>query len=80
MLLDELNQSSGVGTDQVAGLLTVLEDEEGRHGTDAELLGQFGDFVDIELEEVNAVLEFVRVGVPVNRLVSHMYRQRRLGE
>lgn len=42
----------------LADLLSVLEDHKGRHGADAEFLGDVGDFVDVELVEAG-----VRVGV-----------------
>ena len=42
-------------------LLLVLEDQEGGHGTDAEFLGDVGDLVNVELDEVGRGIE---VGEP----------------
>ena len=64
MLLDELEESAGVSADELVGSLAVLEDEEGRHGADVELLGDFGDLLDVELDEVNLAVESSVVGVP----------------
>lgn len=64
VLLDQLLESAGVGTDELVGSLAVLVDEEGRHGADVELGSDVGDLLDVELEEVD-VLELFRVGVPV---------------
>lgn len=61
-LLDEVQQTSGVGTDELVGALAVLEQQEGRHGTDAKLLGGLGQVVDVKLEEVD-VLELLSVRV-----------------
>lgn len=49
--LDGGLEGLGVGTDDLSDLVTVLEEQEGRHGTDAELLSNVGDLVDIELVE-----------------------------
>jgi hypothetical protein len=43
-----------VCTHNLLNLLLVLEDQEGRHSADAELLGNIGDLVDVELDEVGA--------------------------
>lgn len=51
MLLDGGLEGLGVGTDDLADLLAVLEQDEGGHGADAEFLGDLGDLVDIELVE-----------------------------
>jgi hypothetical protein len=57
-VLDEhLLQGRGVGADELVDLLAVLEDDEGGHGADAELLGELGQGVDVELGEVDLVLE-----------------------
>jgi hypothetical protein len=45
-----------LGTDHLVHLLTVLEDDEGGHGTNAKLLSKIGDGVDIELDKVDLVL------------------------
>lgn len=64
MLLDELEESAGVSADELVGSLAVLEDKEGRHGADVELLGDFGDLLNVELDEVNLAVESSVVGVP----------------
>lgn len=61
MLLDGGLEGLGVGTDDLADLLAVLEQDEGGHGADAEFLGDLGDLVDIELVEAGVG---VRVGEP----------------
>ena len=40
-----------VSTNDLTNLLAVLEQQKGRHGADAEFLGHFWDFVDVELVE-----------------------------
>ena len=40
-----------VRADDLPNLLLVLEQQEGGHGADAEVLGDVGDFVDVELVE-----------------------------
>lgn len=57
-------ESRGAGTDELVGLLAVDKDLEGGHGADAELLGELGEVVDVDLGEVD-VLELLVVGVPV---------------
>ena len=49
--LDGGLESLGVGADDLGDLVTVLEEQEGRHGADAELLSNVGDLVDVELVE-----------------------------
>ena len=49
--LDGGLESLGVGTDDLGDLVTVLEEQEGGHGADAELLSNVGDLVDVELVE-----------------------------
>ena len=56
LLLPQTGLDSGleglwVRADDLADLLLVLEQEEGGHGADAEVLGDVGDLVDVELEE-----------------------------
>ena len=53
-ILDSGQQRLGVCADDLGRLLAVLEDEEGGHGADAELLGHVGDLVDVNLDEVCA--------------------------
>lgn len=42
-----------VGADNLANLLAVLEQDKGRHGADAELMGHVGHFVHVELVETH---------------------------
>lgn len=49
--LDRGLKRLGVRADDLPNLLLVLEQEEGGHGADAEVLGDVGDFVDVELVE-----------------------------
>ena len=52
VLLDGSLEGLGVGTDDLADLLAALEEQEGGHGADAELLGDIGDLVHVELVEL----------------------------
>lgn len=54
MLLDGGLESSGVGTNNGSDLLAVLEEDESGHGANAELLGDLGDLVDVDLVEAGA--------------------------
>lgn len=63
MRLEQALELRGVGADKAVDLLAVLEKEEGGNGADAEFLGNFGNFVDVKLDKVHLVLEFIRVGV-----------------
>lgn len=63
--LDGSLESLWVGTDDLADLVAVLEQEEGWHGADAELLGHLWDLVDVELVETGVG---VGVGEPVAAL------------
>ena len=54
VLLDGGLEGSGVGTDNGSDLLAVLEEHEGGHGTDAQLLGDLGKLVDVDLVEAGA--------------------------
>lgn len=65
LLVEGREDSSGVGTDDIANLLAVLEDNEGGHGADAKLLGEVGKMVDVELGEVDLVLELLVLGPPL---------------
>lgn len=60
-LLDHALDGGRVGTRDVVGLLAALEEGEGGHGADAELLGEVGQGVDVELVEAHIA---VRVRVP----------------
>jgi hypothetical protein len=62
VLLDGSLEGGRVGTDDLADLLAVLEDEESGHGADGVLLGGLGDLVDVNLEEAGVG---VVVGEPV---------------
>lgn len=62
---------SGDGADQAVAGLAVLEDLEGGHGADAELLGDIGKLIDVDLDEVRLVAEGLRE--PVGTTVSILY-------
>jgi hypothetical protein len=51
-LLDRGLQRRRVSANDLADLLAALEDDEGGHGADAELLRDVWDFVNVELDEV----------------------------
>jgi hypothetical protein len=51
VLLDTGLDSLGVCANDLANLLTALEEDESRHGADAEFLRNVGDLVDVELVE-----------------------------
>lgn len=65
--LEQALELGGIGANKVVNLLAVLEEEEGGDGADTELLSDFGYVVDVKLDKVYRVLEFVRVGVPGRR-------------
>lgn len=67
-LVKEGDQAAGVGTDQLVGLLAVLEDHEGGHGADAELLANLGQLIDVDLGEEDALVLLV-VGVPARAVL-----------
>ena len=67
MLLEEVEESGRVGTEEVTDLVTVLEEDEGGHGPDTEVLCEVGEIVDVELGEVDLVLEFLGLRPPVGR-------------
>lgn len=60
-------ESLGVGTNDGGDHLTVLEEDEGGHGADVELLGDVGGLVDVDLVEAGLG---VLVGVPAKRRIS----------
>lgn len=64
VLLDSGLESGGVGTNDLADLGAVLEEEESGHGADGLLLGDLGDLVDVDLVEAGVG---VVVGEPVKR-------------
>ncbi|KAB8297913.1 hypothetical protein EYC80_001696 [Monilinia laxa] len=49
---DSLLDRMRAGTHNLGKLLSILEDYEGRHGSDTELLGYIWDFVDVDLDKV----------------------------
>ena len=51
-LLDGSLERRWVGTNNLTNLLSGLEDNEGWHGADADLLSDIWDVVDIDLDEV----------------------------
>lgn len=59
--LDGLLEGPLVGTDDLGDLLATLEEHESGHGTDAQLLSDVGDLVDVDLVKVHLLL--VRVGL-----------------
>lgn len=61
-LVEEGDESVGVSTDELVKLLAVLEQHEGGHGTDAELLAQLGKVIDVDLGEED-ILVLLVVGV-----------------
>jgi hypothetical protein len=63
--LDSSLQRLGVGTNNLANLLAVLEEDECRHGADSELLGNVGNIIDIKL---------VKAGI--GELIGHPSRGR----
>lgn len=52
-LLDSCKESLWVCADDLGDLLAVLEDDECRHCSDTEVLSNFWDFVDVDLDEVD---------------------------
>jgi len=54
VLLDGSLQSGRVGTDDLGDSVSVLEEQEGRHGSDAKFLGDVGDFIHVDLVEFGA--------------------------
>lgn len=51
-LLDGGSQRGWVGAHDLSDLLAALEDDEGGHSADAELLRDVGDLIDVHLDEV----------------------------
>ena len=56
------DEGIGVSADQLLGLLAILEEHEGGHSADAELLAQLGQLVDVNLGEED-VLELLVIRV-----------------
>lgn len=63
VVLDGSLQGRRVGTDHLGNLLPVLEQQESRHGADAQLLGDVRHGVDVDLDER-------RVGVGLAELLD----------
>lgn len=51
MLLNGSLDGRGIGADNLLNLFTALEEQEGGHGADAQLLGDVGALVDVELDK-----------------------------
>jgi hypothetical protein len=66
-LLQKGLDGTGVATQVLSDLVTILEDNECGHGANAELLCKLGDSVDVELGEVDLVLEFLGLSPPVGK-------------
>lgn len=64
MLRDQVLHRRRVGAGELLDLLAVLEEEEGGHSADVQLLGEIGEVVDVKLGEVDLVLEGVGFGPP----------------
>lgn len=62
--LELLHQLGGIGAHHLIHLLAVLVKEECRHGTDAEIPGELGELIDVELDEMDIFLEGRDVGSP----------------
>jgi hypothetical protein len=54
VLLDGSLEGRRVGTNNGSDLLSVLEEHESGHGADAQLLGDLGKLVDVNLVEASA--------------------------
>lgn len=53
VLLNSSQNRRRVGTHNFLNLLSVLEQQKGRHGADAQLLGYIGAVIDIELDKAD---------------------------
>ena len=69
-LLNSGQQRLWIRTHNLLHLLLVLEDQEGWHGADTELLRDIGNFIDIELDEVGGG-EFFRE--PLSKIIVSVY-------
>jgi len=56
--VDEGGQAGGAGPDKVLKLVAALEGNERGHSTDADLLGDVGLFVDVDLVELKVAVLF----------------------
>lgn len=79
MLMDRRQQGLGIRTDHLLDLLAVLEDDERGHGTDAELLCNVWDLVDVDLDEVRARELFREPGLGIS-VCSRIGRRSRRGD
>ena len=61
--LSELLERGRVCASKIVDLLSVLKHEEGGDTADAELLGEVGDFVGVELDKGVLVRDLILVGV-----------------
>ena len=62
MLLNSSFQCPLIRTHDLPDLLAVLEEQEGRHGSDAQLLRYIAHFVDVNLEELGLWVLFAELG------------------
>lgn len=53
VVLDSSLQSRRVHTDDLGNLLSILEEQESRHGANAEFLSNVGALVDVKLHKVD---------------------------
>ena len=67
MLLEQAQDARRVGPHDRIHLLAILEQDKGGHGADAELLGEFGQVVDVKLCKVDLVLPGLLLGPPVEK-------------
>ena len=76
--LDSSLKSLGVRANDLGYLVAVLEEEESRHGADAEFLGNIGDLVDVELVEFGGWIVVREPGAMVNFLIKFSKTSRSL--
>jgi len=56
VLINGVSESTGVGADNLADLLTALEEHESGHGSDIQFLGEVWNLVDVDLVELDLLL------------------------
>lgn len=66
IFLNRALERGRVGPNHFAHLLPVLEQQERRHRTDAELLGHVGDVVDVEFVEARGGVD-IGESVPISQ-------------
>jgi hypothetical protein len=77
-ILDGRQQRLRIRPHNLLNLLLVLEDQEGRHGADTELLRDIRNFIDVELDEVGTGEFF---GEPLSDVVSiYLQIKREIGK